>query len=127
MKKIETAKDLKQSIRFLEIKQAQQLKVLKIQLHASYENLTPAHFFEDVLHESDVPTSLKNELISTSVGMAAGYVTKKLAFGNSSNPIKQIIGSLLQTGVSNVVSNHVDDIKSIVKLIATPFTKKQSS
>lgn len=127
MKKIETTKDLKQSIRFLEIRQAQQLKVLKIQLQETYVNITPAHFFEDVIHESGVATSLKDELINTSVGMATGYITKKVTFGNSSNPLKQFVGGILQTGVSNLVSNHVGELKAIIQLITSPFTKKHSS
>jgi hypothetical protein len=74
-------------------------------------------YFQNVLKKSirDLISSpnLINNIFGNSLGFAAGYLTKKVAIGSSHNPLKQIMGAILQLGVSNVVAKNAGGIKSV--------------
>jgi hypothetical protein len=58
--------------------------------------------------------------------MATGYVSKKIFIGTSGNVIRKLFGSILQTGVTNVISQHPDAIKSLSQMIfQRVFHKKE--
>jgi hypothetical protein len=56
---------------------------------------------------------LKDKIINTSLGLAAGYLTEKLFVGQSHNPIKKLMGAALLFGITKAVTNNPQTIKSL--------------
>ena len=54
--------------------------------------------------------NLKTNLLSTVLSIAAGYASKKIAVGDTKSPMKEILGSLLQMGVTSIVSNKSNNV-----------------
>src|ERR1700741_4663011 len=112
MEKITNISELNAAIHELEYLQQNDWPLLKEEFLITYENLRPANFLKYALKELTDGPDIKNDLVNTSLGLAAGYLTKKLIFGTSTNPIKQLLGNFLQMGVSNIVTNNADALKS---------------
>jgi hypothetical protein len=63
--------------------------------------------------------------ISTTLGLAGGYLSKKIVVGASHNIFRKLFGSLLEFGITNVVAQHPDSIKSAGQFIFNMFRKKE--
>ncbi len=111
MQKIKTSTDLKNAIQALEEKQAHELTLLKEQLLTTYENLQPLILLKNTFRQVISSSNIKDDIIGTTAGLSAGYLSKKIVSGNSHNPIKQLAGVLVQLGVSTIVSKNPETIK----------------
>lgn len=128
MAKSDSIEQLKQRIAELTIQQANDGRLLKEQFNASVEALKPANLIKSTFHELSQETDFKDDLLSAAMGIASGYISKKLVVGNSHNPIKQILGMILQVAITSLVSKNADGIKStIMQLINKFINKKESS
>jgi hypothetical protein len=114
---------LNESIVMLQNKRAQELDELKQQLHIACESLKPLNLIKSAFHEVADSAEIKNNLVNSAIGLGTGFVSKKLLLGSSHNPFKKIMGTLIQFGVANVISKHVDDIKSIGGNLLNRFLK----
>jgi hypothetical protein len=127
MEKITSVEELKKAILLLEIKQANEVVQLKEQLLVTYESLKPINLIKKIFTDITSSPDLKKDLLGTTISLAAGYLSKKVAVGSTHNPIKQILGTLLQLGVTNIVSKNSDGIKTIgMKILSSFFHKKES-
>ena len=127
MTKITSVNELRASILLLEIKQANEGELLKAQLKTTYESLRPVNLIKNTLHELVREPDFKGDLMSTTLSLAAGYVSKKVVIGDSTNPLKQFFGTLLQMGVTSIVSKNTDEIKSaVMTLVNKLFSKKDT-
>jgi hypothetical protein len=115
-KRIETVA-LSDSISLLQIKQALELKLLKEQFYVTYESLKPINLVKNTLSEVTSSSSVKNNIINNIIGLTTGYLTKKVLVGSSHNPIKRMLGMLLQFAIANVVSRHSGKIKTTGEII----------
>jgi hypothetical protein len=97
----------------MEKKHAYDLELLKEQFHVAYESLKPLNLIKSVFHDVTDSLEIKSNLINNAIGLCTGFLSKKLLTGSSQNPIKKVLGTLIQFGVANLVSKHSDDIKSI--------------
>ena len=123
---MKTEKDkLREDIEELRSKQAIQLVILKEQFQVTYESLKPINIIKNTLHEVTSSPEIKNNLAGSSIGMVTGYLTKKLLFGKSHNPLKMLIGTFLQYAVTNLVSNHPEGIKSVGENLLKRFRKSK--
>ncbi|WP_035671970.1 hypothetical protein [Flavobacterium sp. 83] len=111
MKKSNETDKLNEAIVLLENKQAIELISLKQQFELTYESLKPLNIIKSVFSEITTSSEIKGNLISNAIGMSTGYLTKKVLLGSSHNPIKRLLGTLLQFVVTNVVTKHSDNIK----------------
>lgn len=107
----------------IEQKRAYELELLKEQFHLVSENLNPLNLIKNVFHEVVDAPEIKNNLVNSAIGLFTGFISKKMLMGNPHNSLKKILGTLIQFGVTNVVSKHTDDLKSIVKNILSHFLK----
>ena len=121
MDKINSWDDLNKAISILESKQAEASLVLKNQFKSTYESLRPVNLLKSSLKELVTAPDFKEDLWNTSISLAAGYVSKKIAIGSSSNYTKQILGSVLQMGVTSAVSHHANNIRIKVMDIVSLF------
>ena len=128
MKKITSTEELRESILLLEAKQAYEGALLKEQFKITYESLKPANLIKNALNELTQAPDLKADLMGTTMSLAAGYLSKKMAIGSTSNPFKQVLGTLLQMGVTSIVSKNADGIKSAaMNLMNNFFNKKEET
>lgn len=127
MEKITSINQLKESISLLEIKQANDARLLKEQFNITYESIQPVNLIKSTLHDLITSPNLKENMLNGALSMAAGYFSKKAAIGSTHNPLKQLLGTLLQMGVTGIVSKNADGIKStVMQLLSTVFRNKNA-
>jgi len=126
MEKITSMVQLKENILLLELKQKMEYLLLKEQVNVTYESLKPINLVKNLMHQALETPDLKNNLMNNVMGLAAGYLSKKAAVGNTHNPIKSVLGTLLQMTVTGIVARNGDGIKSgIINLISSFMQKRK--
>jgi hypothetical protein len=125
MEKIKTIAELNDAIRILELKQKFEEKLLKDQLKLTVENLKPVNLIKTTIHDLTTSPSFKNNLLDTTISMLAGFLSKKIVVGNTHNPIKQILGTVLQMGITSIVSKNTNEIKSATSNLIKNFIIKK--
>ncbi len=126
MDKITSLTELNQAILLLEAKQTLEGCMLKEQFKITYESLRPINLIKSTFNDITTAPDFKEGLLNTSLSLVAGYLSKKLAIGSTNNPFKQVLGTILQMGVTSIVSKNSDEIKSgAQKIISMIFTKRK--
>ena len=121
MAKQTAVESLKESIRLLEIQQAEEGKILKEQFKATYESLKLVNLVKSSLKELTDSVEIKNNLFESIVSIVTGYLTKKLMISSSSNPFKKILGVLIQLGVTNLVAKNAETIRIYITELIDRF------
>ena len=114
---------LNDAIALMEEKQAHELKLLTEQFKITYESLRPINLIKNTVHEVTSSPEIKHDVLSSVLGATIGLISKKLLFGASHNPVKKLIGTLLQFAISNIVSNNSNSIVATDENILHRFTK----
>ena len=127
MGKITSITELRESILKLEIKQIEDERLLKEQFLIAYERMKPINMIRNSVKDLITSPDLQNNLFSTTLGLAAGYLSKKAAVGSTHNPLKQILGAFLQLGVANVVAKNSDGIKSVAASLISNYLRKRKA
>lgn len=127
MKKITSLIELKESILLLEIQQAYEGQLLKEQFKTTYQNLRPVNLIKNSFKELVAVPDLKGSLVNTAMSLVAGYFSKKALVGSTHNPLKKIIGTVIQMGVSGIVAKNSDGIKSTAVQLIQHFLNKRNT
>jgi hypothetical protein len=90
-----TALKLRRDIEFMELKQY----YLVVQ-----QSFTIANIVHKGISEFYNTTTNKNNLLSTVTSVLGGYLFKKIVVGDSSNPLKQVLGYGIQFAVTKLLS-----------------------
>ena len=125
MQNITTKFELKNAIQLLEIEQVYKGELVKEQFHLIYENLKPVNILKGTFKDIVTSPNLIENVLTTAIGLGTGYLSKKIVVGASSNLIRKFLGSILQLGVTNAVSQHPGAIKSIGKNIFQHIFRKK--
>lgn len=121
---IRTEKDLEYAILLMESKQAAEWPILKEQFITTCESIKPMNIVKASIKTLFNSPVNNQTFLSSSVGAIAGILSKSLLTGGSFNPIKWVMGSLLQFGVSNIISKNPDSVQSITEKVMSLFNKK---
>ena len=124
MKKSNELKALEEAINQLMTQRAQELILLRNQFYLTYESLKPINLIKHTFKEASSSTEIKEGMVSSVIGLTTGYFTKAILIGSSANPIKKILGTLLQFTVATLVAQNSDSIKSIGKVVLDKLFKK---
>jgi|SRR6185437_1912036 len=128
MEKIRSAIELKEFIYLLEIKKANEKQLLKEQFKITYESLQPVNLIKHTLSELATAPNLKGNILNAVVSLAAGYFSKKIAVGATNNPLKQLLGLILQMSVTSAVSKNSEGIKlTLINLFSKFLNKKETT
>ena len=100
--KISSAKELRDSIIFLEEKKRQQEKALHDQLEETYDSLKSINLIKSALHNV-LGINEQNPLLPSVAGLVGSVVVKKIIPGSSGNIIKKVLGASLGWALSNWV------------------------
>ncbi len=125
METITSSTELKKAIQLLEIKQTEEGIMLKEQCKITYDSLRPLNLIKSTIKDFVTP-DLKGNLLNSAMSLAAGYLSKKAVIGSTNNPLKQLLGTALQMGVTGLVSKNTDSIKSVALNIIGSFFKKKN-
>jgi hypothetical protein len=125
MKKISAAMELKESIQILESQQTAKGLILKEQMYITYETLKPINILKKTLQDVSASPYLIDNILGSAVGMTSGFLSKRIFVGTSGNLLRKLLGSILQFGVTNVVAQHADTIKSIGQIVLQFFRHRK--
>jgi len=125
METITSIAELKTAIQVLEFEQMIKRQQLKDQLLLTHESLKPVNLIKSTLSEVASSPYLIDNILGATMGLASGYLTRKLVVSGSHNIFKKILGSVLQFGVTNLVAQHTDPIKSVGQYIYQHFLHKK--
>jgi len=112
---------LKESIRVLEIRQAEEGLALKVQFKETYESLKPVNLIKNAIDDLANSVEIKNTLFESLVSILTGYLTKKIMVSSNSNPLMKILGALLQFGVTSLVAKNAESIRSYIMNLIEKF------
>jgi len=127
MKKRNETDSLNELILLMEEQHDEDLILLKEQFHIAYESIKPLNLIKKLVHEVTTSPEIKNDVLSNIMGLATGFVSKKLLIKENSHSgfLKKTFGTLLQFTIGNVVAKHTDDIKNISSTILNNFFSKK--
>jgi hypothetical protein len=113
MEKITSVAELREAILKVEEEQALKGQILKEQLNLTIEVLRPASLLKRVIKTLGSNQSLADEFLGTSVGLASGFLSRKLIVGKSRNLFRNIFGTLIQYGVTSFIARNSEVVKAI--------------
>jgi hypothetical protein len=125
MQNIISSAGLKDAIKLLEAEQEIKAQLLKEQLYLTYESLKPVNLIRHTLKEISSSPYLIDNISGTAMGLLSGFLSRKIFVGKSGNLIRKLIGSILQFGVTNVVAQNSDVIKSIGQALLQHYFRKK--
>lgn len=104
MEKDTAIEELRKSIFLLEIKHADEGRILKEQFKETYESLKPANLIKTTLKELETTSNLKKDILDITISLAARYLSKKTILSTPESPLKKIIITLLEMGAAKIIS-----------------------
>jgi high-affinity nickel permease len=118
---------LNEAIIVLQNKRANELTLLKEHLSTSFESLKPINLLKNTLMEVDASPEMKSNFLTIIIGIATGFLTRKLLAGSEHRPVKRIIGTIILFVIAKIVSNHADEIASIDNFLYRLLQKRKES
>ena len=125
MQNINSAAELKDAIQLLEAEQSIKGQLLREQLFLTYEGLKPVNLLKNALKEISSTPYLIDNISGTAMGLLGGFLSKKIFVGASGNLIRKLFGSVLQIGVTNLVTQNSEIIKSVGQALIQHFFQKK--
>ena len=126
MEKITCAAELKLAIQNLEFQQEVQGQLLKDHFFVTFESLKPINLIKNTLLEITSSPYLIDNMLGAIMGMVSGYISKKIAVGTSNSLLRKILGAGLQFGVTNIVAQHSDILKSVGNFIIDRIRQRKA-
>lgn len=121
MKKQTAVASLKESIRLLEIKQAEEGEILKEQFRLTLESFKPINLIKNSIKELTGSSEIKATLFETIFSIVTGYITKKIMIKSDGNPFLKIVGVILQFGVTNLLAKNAESIRNFITELIEKF------
>jgi hypothetical protein len=115
MKKINSETDLREAIVELEMQRSYEAMKLKEQFHLSVDSMKPVNLIKSTFKEAISSPDLTENLVSTSVGLAAGFLVKILIGSVTKSPFKRLLGTVAMLGITKVISKNPETVHSLGK------------
>jgi hypothetical protein len=98
------------AILMLEKRREMYFEELKTHLEFSYKSLQPVNLVKTGIRELVGSPEVKQGLFSNLVGLAGGFLTKKMIIGSAQGLIRNSIGTVMQILMTNLVSRKTASI-----------------
>ncbi|MCF8256399.1 MAG: hypothetical protein K9J06_02535 [Flavobacteriales bacterium] len=105
---IRSIEQLREAVVALEARQETEGAVLREHFMLTYESIRPVNLIKSAFNEVTGSEELKEHLVSSSVGLVAGHLTRKAYNAVNGNEGGSIAGTAIQFGVTNLVAQHPD-------------------
>jgi|SRR6185312_10248705 len=109
MEKIKNIEELKSAIRQLENEKLLREILLKEQFITLCESLKPINILKDTLKDAHRDPELKTTLVNNAIGFVSGAVIRKIVTGKSYNPLRNLVGMVLE----RLVSRNAERIRTV--------------
>lgn len=116
MYRINSDKTLAEAIRNLEAQRFLELEILKKHTELTLHELNPVNIVKEKIHdgisnlgETVSSNAFKTGLLKTGIGLATGFLTKKILVGPKAGLIKRLLGTAVQAAVSGFVVKQIPD------------------
>jgi hypothetical protein len=110
---VSNSTDIKKVIGLLEDEVEEQKQMLVEQVSVLYDSFSPVNVVKDVFREVVTSEEFRGNLLTATMGISAGYLTRKLLFKKNNNILKALSGNLLQYGIANLIVNPTRVLKTI--------------
>ena len=131
MQTITTDMSLRDAILQLEQKRMEEGMIIKNEIHHLYESIKPVNLIKTVVQEVSESAEIKDNILNNSIGLIAGYLSKKAFESVTKSPAKKIIGTAIMFGVKKLVAQHSETVKKVVagifNLIRNKLDKKNEA
>lgn len=125
MKTNNETEELNQLILVAQEQNESDLRELKAQFQLAYDSLKPSNIIKNVFQSVINTPDIKDNLVSTAIGLTSGIVGKKLIVGSSHSPARKVLGTVLQFAVTNLVSKYSMGFSTIAGNLFKSFFDKQ--
>lgn len=126
MKKPNAADSLKEKIRLLETRQAEEGREFKEHFKLTYESLKPANIIKSTLRDLAYSAEVKNNLFDTVVLLISTYMAKKILTNSKSGFFTRMLKVFTHFGITNLITNNSEEIRLyLANLIEKFFTPKE--
>lgn len=112
MEKITDCTSLTSRIAFLESKRETEKQAIADEFHNLLDSLKPVNLLKKLFHSVKESPDLKSDIMHGIVGMGTGFLTNKLLLGKMHGPMKKILGTLLQFGITKAAVQYPETIKT---------------
>lgn len=83
-------------INYLKVKQSEDLFALKNQFHTTYDSFKPLNLLKSTFHDMTSSPEIKGGLVNGALNLATGFISRKVLFGLTPIPIKNILTNVFQ-------------------------------
>ena len=104
--------DLKAAIEQLENKNLVQKNVITDQFNDTLESLKPINLLKSSFNKVVRSPGLVENIINATVGLGAGFLSKKMLIGKSSSILKKLLGNAVEFGVAGLITKNSGSIKN---------------
>jgi hypothetical protein len=112
MQEINTVAGLRNSIELLEAEHAAKGIQLKDLMLRTYAGLKPVNLLKTTLSNISSSPHLIDSILGAGLGIASGFLSRRLIVGASGGLIRKLIGSVMQAGVTKVIAKNPHVIKT---------------
>lgn len=116
MQNKEYTEALQATIQWMEGEKTAKGEQLKERFQGTYESLKPMNLLKSTMKEVVSTSTSLDDLIGPMIGLIAGNLAKKVVMGKSENPNRQAIAAALQVGITHVIVQHPEELKSLGKM-----------
>ena len=113
MQNITTVEALHDAIRVLESRRREQEQDLTVRFRNFFDSLRPVNIIKSTVRDLAGSSDVRQKIVSAAVGMASGFIARKLFFPLNTGPVKKIFGAALQLGIAGLVTGNGDAVKSV--------------
>ena len=125
MQNITTVSGIRDAIRQLEEKQVAEGQEVKERFLAVVESVKPVNLIKSTFNDITASPDLVSNIVSTTLGLTAGYLTNKSLVLSTGGVVKKLLGTVLQFGVTSVFVRNSEVVKSIGQSIIQRFLRKR--
>ena len=122
---INSPENLKNAIQFLETARSEEESNLKEQFNLAYESVKPVNLIKSTFNEVVASSEIRQSLLSVSLGLAAVYFTRKLLEKGNKSDAKNLAGTIIMFGITNVLARHPELITNLVHKMISKLRNKQ--
>lgn len=87
----------------LQNKQSQDLQCLKNQYQLTIESFKPLNLIKSSFQEVASSSVMKSDLLNGALNLVAGLISKKLPFGITEKPIKNLVSTIFKFVVKKII------------------------
>ncbi|MFT3936673.1 MAG: hypothetical protein QM726_23815 [Chitinophagaceae bacterium] len=105
-----TSISLQARIAELEVESVKLEEQMKHSAQLVLHDLKPANLIKDAFKSTIQSPGLGKNLLGGALGLAAGFLSKKIFVFGSKNIVKKAVGTVVELGVAKVVANNADKV-----------------